>query len=93
MLMGTLKETLIFVQDGHAGLHRYEIYKSDLKGGYFAVIYFQKTVFFNDAVTPKNCTNCLKAGSGLVQRPRNRSEQDSFPRRLSAELQPAEVLL
>lgn len=50
MLMGTLKETLIFVQDGHAGLHRYEIYKSDLKGGYFAVIYFQKTVFFNDAV-------------------------------------------
>ncbi|MCG8154782.1 hypothetical protein JMY81_03390 [Brenneria goodwinii] len=48
MLMGTLKETLIFVQDDGTGCHRYEIYKSDHQGGYFAVIYVQKTVLLDD---------------------------------------------
>ncbi|PWC11528.1 hypothetical protein [Brenneria corticis] len=48
MLMGTLKETLVFVQDDDGRLHRYEIYKSDHKGGYFAVIYTQQTVFSHD---------------------------------------------
>ncbi|MEC5319719.1 hypothetical protein VSX61_12365 [Brenneria populi subsp. brevivirga] len=49
MLMGTLKETLIFVQDDGIGRHRYEIYKSDHQSGYFAVIYIQKSILLNDA--------------------------------------------
>ncbi|MBJ7221144.1 MULTISPECIES: hypothetical protein [unclassified Brenneria] len=65
MLMGTLKETLVFVQDDNVGLHRYEIYKSDHKAGYFVVIYVQKTIFFNDtAVTTWVIDNphwCLKS--------------------------------
>ncbi|PWC14215.1 hypothetical protein B4923_04715 [Brenneria roseae subsp. americana] len=44
MSMGTLKETLVFMQDNGVGSHRYEIYKSDSKGGYFAVIYIQKHI-------------------------------------------------
>lgn len=44
MLMGTLKETLVFKQNDNVGSHRYEIYKNDSKGGYFAVIYMQKNI-------------------------------------------------
>ncbi|WJV52133.1 hypothetical protein PCO82_08630 [Pectobacteriaceae bacterium CE90] len=48
MLMGTLKETLLFGATGQAGVHRYEIYKHEMKGGYFAIIYVQKTIAVHD---------------------------------------------
>lgn len=51
MLMGTLKETLIYRHDEDACFYRYEIYKSELRGGYFAMVYvFNKTVLNNDAI-------------------------------------------
>ncbi|OSN03773.1 hypothetical protein AU511_14185 [Lonsdalea iberica] len=42
MPMATLKETLLFGEDAGAASHRYEIYKSDSQGGYFAMIYSLK---------------------------------------------------
>ncbi|MFP1741884.1 hypothetical protein ACLEE6_03470 [Lonsdalea quercina] len=42
MPLGTLKETLLFGEDAGAASHRYEIYKSDSRGGFFAMIYTLK---------------------------------------------------
>lgn len=39
MLMGTLKETLIFRHGDDANFYRYEIYKHEQRGGYFAMVY------------------------------------------------------
>ncbi|MFP1761661.1 hypothetical protein [Lonsdalea quercina] len=44
MPLGTLKETLLFGEDAGAASHRYEIYKSDSRGGFFAVIYTLKSL-------------------------------------------------
>ncbi|OSM99422.1 hypothetical protein [Lonsdalea populi] len=44
MPTGTLKETLLFGDDIGAVSHRYEIYKSDSQGGYFAMIYTLKSL-------------------------------------------------
>ncbi|WP_409307145.1 hypothetical protein [Pectobacterium sp. B1J-3] len=49
MLMGTLKETLVFIQDNDVASHRYEIYKNDSKGGFFAIIYAQKYITSHDS--------------------------------------------
>lgn len=50
MLMGTLKETLIFLRDDETCFYRYEIYKNERRGGHFAIIYRQKTSAANDDV-------------------------------------------
>lgn len=42
MPTATLKETLLFGEDAGAASHRYEIYKSDSRGGFFAMIYALK---------------------------------------------------
>lgn len=42
MPTGTLKETLLFGDDIGAVSHRYEIYKADSRGGFFAMIYALK---------------------------------------------------
>ncbi len=47
MLMGTLKETLIFQHDDGADFHRYEIYKNELRGGYMAIVYVSKKSIAN----------------------------------------------
>ncbi|MFP1907774.1 hypothetical protein [Lonsdalea quercina] len=44
MPLGTLKETLLFGGDAGAASHRYEIYKSDSRGGFFAMIYTLKSL-------------------------------------------------
>ncbi|KAA9001181.1 hypothetical protein FJU30_08015 [Affinibrenneria salicis] len=49
MLVGTLKETLIFEKNDDKGAsYRYEIYKNEQKSGYFAVIYQQKSIVLNN---------------------------------------------
>lgn len=47
MVRGTLKETLIFLQDNTSESHRYEIYKSESKDGYFIVIYTQRNIIYD----------------------------------------------
>lgn len=42
MPIGTLKETMLFGNDMGAVSHRYEIYKADARGGFFAMIYALK---------------------------------------------------
>ncbi|MGK4328632.1 hypothetical protein [Lonsdalea quercina] len=44
MPLGTLKETLLFGEDAGAASHRYEIYKSNSQGGFFAMIYTLKSL-------------------------------------------------
>lgn len=39
MLLGILKETLIFQHQDSNRFYRYEIYKNERRGGYFTVIY------------------------------------------------------
>lgn len=39
MLLGTLKETLIFQHQDDSLLYRYEIFKNERHGGYFSIVY------------------------------------------------------
>lgn len=51
MLMGTLKETLIYQRDEDPRYYRYEIYKSEQRGGYFAMVYvFNKPPVSNTTI-------------------------------------------
>ncbi|MFP1898143.1 hypothetical protein ACLEDI_05530 [Lonsdalea quercina] len=44
MSFSTLKETLLLGDGAGAASHRYEIYKSDSRGGFFAMIYSLKSL-------------------------------------------------
>ncbi len=52
MLLGILKETLLFQHQDSNRFYRYEIYKNERRGGYFTIIYLSGScINQNDKIT------------------------------------------
>ncbi|MFT8211275.1 MAG: hypothetical protein ACMZI0_13145 [Symbiopectobacterium sp.] len=52
MLLGILKETLIFQHQDDSRFYRYEIFKNEHWGGYFSIVYFSDNSTNQNKKTP-----------------------------------------